>query len=285
MAQYEVIGPLSPSAHGGMFRVRRSRDGKTFAMKKVTYTTIPKSERKRVVDTTNSLIQLTATCTGLVRYHNTQVDSEAGTLDLVMDFFPNGSLERVITDARDTRKPIGTDKIWSIATDIALALYDLHTNAQAPLAHGQLTADHIFFDSDGRVKIGCFSLNSCFDVDKEKDLNDFGALVYEMATLSPFVSKRDVSAARLRGVDEGIRELLIGLLNPVQIDGKMTLLNILEFPEIALNVLQKKLQIETEIYEQEKRRYASMKEDMLNREKRGLAEFPGEVPSDVFRCP
>jgi hypothetical protein len=280
MNQYEVIAPLLPAAHDQMFRVRRTRDGKTFAMKKVSYTSIPKCERKRLVDTTNHLIQLTGTSTGLVRYHNTQVDNEAGTLNLIMEFCPNGSLERLIADAKQARRPIDTDKIWSIATDVALALYDLHNNPQAPLAHGQLTADHVLFDAEDKVKIGCFSLNSCFDVDKDKDLSDLGVLLYEMATLSTFVSKREVTASRLRAVDEGLRELIIALLNPVHGGSQFGLLHVLEFPEVALNVLQKKLKIETEIYEQEKRRYAALKEDLANREKRVPVESDGDFPSE-----
>jgi serine/threonine protein kinase len=203
MTQYEVVAPLLPSTHGRTFRVRRCRDGKIFAMKKVKYISIPKPERKRVVDTTNQLIQLTAASAGLVRYDNTQVDSDARTLNLVMDFFLNGSLERMITDAREARKPIDTEKIWCIATDIALAQYDLHMSRPTPLAHGQLTADHILIDSDLRIKIGCFALSNCFDVDKEKDLTDFGVVLYEMATLSPFVLKREITPSRLRGSTKG----------------------------------------------------------------------------------
>jgi hypothetical protein len=101
-------------------------------------------------------------------------------------------------------------------------------------------------------------------------------VLYELATLSPFVSKYEISVSKLKGVDEGLRELLIGIVNPVPPDRKMTLLNILEFPEVALNVLQKKLKIETEIYEQERKRYESLKEESVNREKRIQGHFSGE---------
>jgi hypothetical protein len=61
----------------------------------------------------------------------------------------------------------------------------------------------------------------------------------------------------------------------------MALLNILEDSETALNVLQRKLKIETKIYEQEKRRFSALKDNLLNCEKRAQAEFPGEVPSEA----
>jgi hypothetical protein len=186
----------------------------------------------------------------------------------------------MVRESRESRRPIEVDRIWSIATDIALALYECHANPEGPLAHGALTADHVFLDADGAARIGCFSLNTCLEVDKDKDLDDLGVLVYEMATLTPFVSKREISASRLRHVDEGLRSLIVGLLNPARPDEKFALINVLEYPEIALKVLQKKLKIETEMYEQEKQKYTALKEDVQNREKRIAVETSDEVPFD-----
>jgi hypothetical protein len=250
-------------------------------VKKISYISLSKPNKKRIVDTTNQLIRLSARCPGLVRYHNTQVDSDVGTLNLFLEYFPDGSLEKVVRESQESKRPIDVDKIWSITTDIALALYECHSNQEGALAHGALTADHIFIDADGAARIGCLSLNTCLEVDKDKDLDDLGVLVYEMTTLNPFVSKREISGARLRHIDEGLRNLIVGLLNPARPDEKFTLLNVLEYPEIALKVLQKKLKIETEMYEQEKQRYIALKEDVLKREKRIAAETLDEVPLDT----
>jgi serine/threonine protein kinase len=250
-------------------------------MKKISYVSLSKPNKKRIVDTTNHLIRLSVRSPGLVRYHNTQVDSEVGTIHLFMEYFPEGSLEKLIRESQESRHPIDVDRIWSIATDIALALYECHSSPEGALAHGALTADHVFIDADGAARIGCFSLNTCLEVDKDKDLDDLGVLVYEMATLSPFVSKREITGSRLRHIDEGLRNLIVRLLNPARPDEKFTLLNVLEYPEIALKVLQKKLKIETDMYEQEKQRYMALKDDVQNREKRAAVETSDEVPFDA----
>jgi len=281
MQGYELVEPLSAPPIGQTFRVRRVRDGKFFVMKKVSYVGLSKADKKRVVDTTNYLIRLSIHSTGVARYHNTQVDTEVGTINLFMEYYPAGSLEMLIRNAREARTPIDVEKIWSIATDIALALYDCHSNSDNPLAHGSLRSDHVFLDADESAKIGCFGLNTCFDVDREKDLADLGAILYEMATLSPLTSKRDASASKLRHVDEGLRNLIIALVNPVRSDEKWNLLSILEYPEVALKVLQKKLKIETDLYEQEKQRFFALKQDVASREKRAGVETAESASLDA----
>jgi serine/threonine protein kinase len=275
MEGYDILEELSSTTA----KVRRTRTDKLFVTKKVSYSNMPKADRKRIVDTTNTLIQLSLRCPGIVRYHNTIVDSEHGSLNLMTDYCPGGSVESLIKQTRDHRSTIDLEKIWTLTAEIALTLYECHSNAPGQLAHGKLSSDHIFLDADGSVKIGCFSLNSCLEVDKEKDLVDLGIVVFELATLSQFTSKHQVSASKLKGVDEGLRNLMINLLNPPHVDQRMSLLNVLEYPEIALKILQKKLKIETEIYEQEKRRFLAIEEDLKNREKRLNAQGI-EIPAE-----
>ena len=277
MKGYEVLDRLSASPDGNIvFKAKRQSDGTVFAVKQISYAEIPKSDRTRVVDTTNTLIQLSRRTPEIVRYHNTQVDSELGKIYLIMDYFEAGSLEKLI---RQSRKPIDTEQIWSIATDIALALYECHNNKPVSLAHGALSADHVFLDRDGSAKIGCFSLNSCAAVDKQKDLTDLGVLIYRMATLSPYESKRQISTSdsTFRHLDEGLRNILVGLLNPAHSDERFTLLNVLEFPEIALKVLEKKIKLESEMYEQEKQRFLAKEQELQVREKRLTAEVMTEA--------
>lgn len=277
MKGFDILDRLSASAEGNIVvKAKRQSDGTLFAVKQISYAEIPKADRTRVVDTTNTLIQLSRRTPEIVRYHNTQVDSEVGKIYLIMDYFENGSLEKLI---RQSRKPIDTEQIWSIATDVALALYECHNNKPLSLAHGALTADHIFLARDGSAKIGCFSLNSCASVDKQKDLTDLGILIYRMATLGSYESKRQISMSdsTFRHLDEGLRNILIGLLNPAHSDEKFTLLNVLEFPEVALKVLEKKIKVESELYEQEKQRYLAKEEDLKLREKRLTVEVMTEA--------
>ena len=134
-----------------------------------------------------------------------------------------------------------------------------------PISHGSLSPDHIFLDSADSAKIGCFSLNSCHNIDVDQDLNDLGKIIFEMATLSKFDGNQHSFQYKLKGLSEGIREVLIKLISP---DGqKFSLVNFLEFPEVAIKVLEKKLKIETALYEQEKAKYIALEEKLIKREK------------------
>jgi serine/threonine protein kinase len=270
MKKYEILEPLSHAAGCKTFRAKRLKDGATVVAKKISYVGLPMAQKKIMVDKSNLLIQLSRYCTGLVKYHTAVVDSENGTLVLIMDYHPNGSVQKIIQQA--SHEPLSTDKIWSIITDVGLALYECHNAKPEPLTHGALCPEHVFIDNDGSAVIGCFSLDSHFSVDKEKDIADLGALLFQLATLQPFTSKRQVSLTKLKDIDEGMRTLIINMLNPTHSVEHFTLLNFLEFPEVALRVLEKKLKIEREIYEQEKRACTALEEDLLKREKRINAE-------------
>lgn len=266
MKGYELLERLSVTDEGNtVFKAKRTRDGTEFAVKQVSYAGIARADRSRMVETTNTLIQLSRNSTGLVHYHNTQVDTDNGVVYLVMDFYEKGSLEKLLSESRH---PLDTEKIWTIVTDIALGLYDCHFN-EPSLAHGALTPDHVFFGNDGFTRIGCLSLNSCPDVDKDEDLKNLGAILYRMATLQQFVSKRQISTSDsvFKRLDDGIKRVLIGLLNPSHSTERLTLQKLMEIPEIALKVLQKKIKIESEIYEQEKQRYKAKEADIIRREK------------------
>lgn len=259
MQNYEIVEQLSTST----YKVIRISDQKVLALKKISYVGLSKAEKKRIVDTINSMIQFR--CTNVVRYHNCIVDSENGTLNLLTDFIEGGTIQDLISRHVETKRPIDEERIWSIATDIALALYECHSHKPQPIAHGSLTPDHIFLNTADSSKIGCFSLNSCQDVDIEQDLNDLGKNIFEMATLTKYDGNHHTFTNKLKGVSEGIREVLTKLLSPAS--PKFTLVNFLEFPEVALKVLEKKLRIETAFYEQEKAKYLALEESITKREK------------------
>ncbi|OHT15767.1 hypothetical protein TRFO_13748 [Tritrichomonas foetus] len=259
MQNFEIVKQLSTST----FKAIRIRDQKVFGLKSISYVGLSKAEKKRIVDTINTLIQLR--CSNVIRYHNCVVDSDKGTLNLLTDFCEGGTLQDLLDQHYESRKPFDEEQIWSIATDIALALYECHNHKPQVITHGSLTADHIFIDSDDSAKIGCFSLNSCQSVDIEKDLTDLGKLIFEMATLSKAEVCHHSYLYKLKNSGEGIREVATKLLSPSS--PKFNLVNFLEFPEVALKVLEKKLKIEKSFYEQEKAKYLALEESISKREK------------------
>ena len=262
MNGYKIIKSLSDSASCHTFQVQRLRDNSMFVMKKINYVGLSKSEKARIVETVNTLTQIRFP--GILRYHNCVVDHDQGTLNLIVDYCPNGTLKSFISNAIETHKPIPEDKIWDIASSIALSLYECHYHKPHPIAHGSLSSRHVFFDSDNNVKIADFSLSNCQEVDKAKDITDLGIIIYEMATLSNFEESHHISQTKIRALSEGLREIINNLL--ASHSSKFTLMNVLEFPEIALKILEKKIKIEKAIYEQEKAKYESLEERVHQKE-------------------
>lgn len=259
MQNYEILEQLSTST----YKAIRISDQKVFVLKKISYIGLSKIEKERIVNTINTMIQLR--CNNVVRYHNCVVDSENGTLNLFTSFIEGGTIRDLVLRHIKTKNPIDEDRIWSISTDIALALYECHNHKPLPISHGSLSPDHIFLDSADSAKIGCFSLNSCQNIDVDQDLNDLAKIIFEMATLSKFDGNQHSFHYKLKGLSEGIREVLIKLISP---DGqKFSLVDFLEFPEVAIKVLEKKLKIETALYEQEKAKYIALEEKLIKREK------------------
>ena len=259
MQNYEIVEQLSTST----YKVTRLSDQKVLALKKISYVGLSKAEKKSIVDTINNMIQFH--CLNVVRYHNCIVDSENGTLNLLTDFIEGGTVQDLVARHAETKRPIDEERIWSIATDIALALYECHSHKPQPIAHGSLTSDHIFLTTADSAKIGCFSLTPCQDVDIEQDLMNLGKNIFEMATLSKYDGNHHTFNNKLKSVGEGIREVLNKLLSPSS--PKFSLVNFLEFPEVALKVLEKKLKIETALYEQEKAKYLALEENINKKEK------------------
>lgn len=259
MQNFEIVEQLSTST----YKVIRITDKKILSLKKISYVGLSKTEKKKIVDTINTMIQFH--CSNIVRYHNCVVDSENGTLNLLTDFIEGGTIKDLIYRHVESRKPIDEERIWSIATDIALALYECHNHKPQPIVHGSLTPNHIFLDSADSAKIGCFSLNLCQETDAEQDLCELGKNIFEMATLTKFDGNQHAFYNKLKGLGEGIREVLSKLLIPAST--KFTLVDFLEFPEVALKVLEKKLRIETAFYEQEKAKYLALENNINKREK------------------
>ncbi|KAH0788226.1 putative never in mitosis A-related kinase [Histomonas meleagridis] len=267
MEGYKIIKPLSNKGSCHTFQVQRLRDNSIFVMKKINYVGLSKSEKIRIVETVNTLTQIRFP--GIIRYHNCVVDHDQGTLNLIVDYCPNGTLRSFISNAAETKKPIPEDKIWDIVSSIALSLYECHYHKSHPIAHGSLTSRHVFFDSENNVKIADFSLSNCQEVDKAKDLTDLGIIIYEMATLSNFEETRHISQTKIRMLSEGLREIINNLLSSHS--SKFSLLNVLEFPEIALKILEKKIKIEKAIYEQEKAKYELLEQRVKKMEQNNIS--------------
>lgn len=241
---YEKLKPLG-SVPYNTFVVLRNKDKLKMIAKEINYKKYDKTARKRIVDIINSLVQLRSD--SVVRYHNCVVDN--GHLILIADYYQNGSLHYYIKSEWGN---ISEDRMWDIITDIALGLYECHNHKPNQILHGNLNSKNVFLDESYNVKIGNFSLD-CSNVGEEKDLMNFGFIIYELVTGNVFDKEQFISQMQSPKLNEGFKELLYGLFKK-----NFSLLDILEFPEVSLKILEKKIKLEKIIYEKEKAKYLKL---------------------------
>ncbi|XP_077225778.1 putative LRR receptor-like serine/threonine-protein kinase At3g47570 [Tasmannia lanceolata] len=80
---------------------------------------------------------------------------------LVLEFMPNGSLEKWLHSKLDGQHQLGSlnfIKRLNIAIDIASALDYLHHHCHTPIAHCDLKPSNIFLDEDMNAHVGDFGL-------------------------------------------------------------------------------------------------------------------------------
>lgn len=242
---YEMLKPLGSHPHN-TFIVQRSRDGEKMVAKVVNYKKYDKFSRRIIAETVNSLVQLR--CNSIVRYHNCVLDNEH--LFLIVDYCKNGNLFSYL---QSDRNALSEDKIWDMVADIALALYECHEHKPNRIIHGNLSTNNVFLDDNYNVKIGNFALNAS-DIGKEKDIIGLGFIIYELASGSASAKDNYPNQAQISNLSDGFKEILNGIFAK-----NFTLLDILEFPEVSLKILEKKIKVEKDIYEREKAKYLRLK--------------------------
>ena len=89
----------------------------------------------------------------LVRVHDFEQDGE--TLALVMEYAPGGSLQSLIAQAHQEKKPIPIEKVIQIACDIAIGLTAIH---DLDAVHRDLKPSNLLLDAQGHIKVADLGL-------------------------------------------------------------------------------------------------------------------------------
>lgn len=242
--------------------VTRLKDLRPLVIKKINYVGLSYTEKAKIVDKLNSLIALN--CQNIIHYHNCFVDKDAGTINLVMDYYGQGDLLTKIKQNAKSQTQFTDDFIWNVVTDIALALYECHSH-NPPIANRNLKASHIFLDQNDTALLSGFDLNSSPNLDTERDMYDFGFIIYLMVTLS--VEDTRVHISKLERLPDAYKDLIKGLTNSVT-KSRFSVREVLEYPEVIIKVLERKLKDETETYQQEKSTMVELEAEIAKREKR-----------------
>ena len=263
MDDYTPKGSLGPNA----MLVKRIKDGKYFVLRQVNYKELREDEKKRLIERINTLKILTSGHHIISKLHNPFVTD--GNINIPTEYYGTYTIETMISDYREQNKQIKEDFIWNVIAKICLELYDLHSH-NPPVGHGAITASNIHLLKNSDIKLTNFEIdpNDSSQLSPQNDMFQIGILIFEMATLRKFdIQRRKENETVLSSCPEGIRRAVTELTLSKS-DERPDVTKVLSIPEIAVIVLESKLEHAKETYESEKRQVRELEEEIAIRKKR-----------------
>ncbi|CAO3564288.1 unnamed protein product [Mortierella alpina] len=157
----------------------------------------------------------------IVEFLERVIDRENSFIYILMEYCEGGDLATVIKRHKEMSIPIGEEFVWSIMTQLVLALHECHcgvivnedTKQQTPrpILHRDLKPDNVFLDAQKNVKLGDFGLSRSLTnpqkafaqtyvgtpfymspelinesvYDAKSDIWSLGCVVFEMCALVP----------------------------------------------------------------------------------------------------
>lgn len=205
MEGYRILELLGMGSYGRVYRALRKVDGTNVAIKEVDYSRMSEKEKKMLVNEVNILKKLK--CKYIVRYIDRFNDIYKKKMFIIMDYCPNGDLQKHIKQISSSNSRVPENEIWQALAELALALKECHC-AKDTIIHRDIKPGNIFIDKDKNVKLGDFGLarplvdglartcagtplymspevNSGHPYDHKSDIWALGCVIYEMADLSP----------------------------------------------------------------------------------------------------
>ncbi|KAF9957473.1 G2-specific serine/threonine protein kinase [Mortierella alpina] len=216
---YEALESIGSGSFGLIRKVRRKEDGKILARKEIDYRKMSTKEKEQLVAEVNILKDLKHP--NIVEFLERVIDRENSFIYILMEYCEGGDLATVIKRHKEMSIPIGEEFVWSIMTQLVLALHECHcgviinedTKQQTPrpILHRDLKPDNVFLDAQKNVKLGDFGLSRSLTnpqkafaqtyvgtpfymspelinesvYDAKSDIWSLGCVVFEMCALVP----------------------------------------------------------------------------------------------------
>lgn len=147
-----------------MYCVRRGRDNKEYAMKRIKILQLNEKERQNAINEVRFLASIQNK--NIISYKQAIFDDAVNQLCVIMEYAEGGDLSQVIRRAMKAQKLIDERTIWSFAIQITHGLKALH---DLQVLHRDLKSANVFLDKySKRIMLG--------DLNVSKQLKSDGLL-------------------------------------------------------------------------------------------------------------
>ncbi|KAL4454195.1 hypothetical protein ABPG74_012152 [Tetrahymena malaccensis] len=212
LQDFEILSKLGEGSFSTVYRVRRGKDGKEYALKRIKMMKLNEKERENAVNEVRFLASIN--CRNIISYKQAIYDEGVNQLCVIMEYAEGGDLARIIRHASKAGKYIEEDMIWSYAIQMTIGIKALH---DLNILHRDLKAANVFLDKyQTRAMLGDLNVSKKLQVNgllytqtgtpyyaspevwKDKPYNNksdiwsLGCVIYEMCALKPPFKGKDM---------------------------------------------------------------------------------------------
>ncbi|KAK6361109.1 G2-specific serine/threonine protein kinase [Orbilia blumenaviensis] len=227
---YEILELIGRGSFGQIHKVRRIRDGLILARKEISYNRMSAKEKEQLTAEFSILSKLQHP--NIVRYFNREHNKTDQSLYIYMEYCGGGDLSTHIKRCKSNGTLVPEHVVWSIFTQLVLALYKCHHGSDPPaledmneswerkkkpgssiaaaaaaantggsktnrevIVHRDLKPENVFLDHDTCVKLGDFGLSRILASDQHMATTYVGTPYYmspEIVCDLPYTSRSDI---------------------------------------------------------------------------------------------
>ena len=190
MSNFEIISKIGNGAYSTVYKVRRKKDKKIYALKKVKFINLTPREKQNTLNEVRLLASIKSPF--VIGYKEAYVEKEDNNkfLCIVMEYADKGDLFQKINYLKKKKLKFQEIDVWKIFLQMTRGLKSLH---DLKIIHRDLKSENIFLFSNGTAKIG--DLNVSKVIKKELGCTQTGTPYYaspEVWSDKPYDTKSDI---------------------------------------------------------------------------------------------